>query len=691
MTTSPQQIAKHWRRRMAHHHTRWESRLIQPTGELALEQMLVPFRLSMAGTASKPVQPAALVSERSVVLGVAGSGKSTFARWLAKVVLEQELALPVLLRMRDLKALALSGSVDAALEAFLLEQIPQATPGFLNALLLDPSAPRVLLILDGWDELGAQAPEWRDKLMGLLTSYPSLSLVITSRPGALALPGPQQDALVLHLDLLDAEGIAQLSRRILGVLAPNKAAQATQDFLANLAEHPKALALAKRPLLLQMLLMHHPDPLPRSTARLYQACIEGLLEERDPEQIRLPELRALALRLQELQAQDVRNSHLPPRWPLSKRRSFLAWAQRDSGLLELRPGGGELVFIYSSVREYLAAAHLHHQDADPVPRLAALAEVASWAPVLRMWVGLLDKAQRRALFDRLQDRARSAHWALWLRLHALCIDTELGLPLEPGTAEAPRELQRPPKETPTGAFLAAINGACSSSPCVATGRVLSAGSPLWPGSPWELVLLGAWPNQRVGISRRLQQLALLGATPEQLREAAQVPLRSADSELWKGILDQVWSGFLDDHGTYMAAESWAWSSALGDPERLPAFLPHDGWELLARTETPAFLGGAVALLRAACRARLGLDNALDTLLALPQADPLWRSLAGVICGRETRADLALLTELAQNPEQRQAPLSWGLQWIVRGDVLLLDGQVLRLEDLGLDLPLVDRL
>jgi hypothetical protein len=639
--------------------------------------MLVPFKLSRPGQSAQAVDPQELATERSVVLGVAGSGKSTFAKWLANETLERGLALPVLIRLRDLDPQALEGSVDQALESTLLRQIPQASPGFLDPLLRDPQAPPVLLILDGWDELGGRAPALRQQLLGLLSSYPRLGMVLTARPGALALPGAKEDTQLLHLDLLDEAGVAQLSEKILSVLSPD--APATQSFLDNLAEHPKAMALARRPLLLQMLLMHHPDPLPRSTARLYQGCIEGLLEERDPQQIRLPELTALAYRLQELQANEVRNSHLPPSWSPTKRRSFLEWAQRDSGLLEQRRGSGELVFIYSSVREYLAAAHLHLQDQDPVTRISDLAEQATWAPVLRMWIGLLLHAQRQALLARLQERSQDAHWALWLRLHALCLDTELG------------ELPRPSKTGPTGAFLAAINGACSSSACVATGRVLSAGSPLWPGSPWELALLGAWPNRRVGISRRLQPLALLGATPEQLRIAAQAPLRSADSELWKGILDQVWGGFLDDHGTYMAAESWAWASAMGDPERLPAFLPHDGWEVLARTETPAHLGGSVALLRAACRARLGLDNALDELLTLPQADPLWRSLALTLCGRQSSADVALLVELAQNPSQRQAPLRWGLQWIVRGDLLLLDGSTLALEALGLELPLVDLL
>lgn len=44
-------------------------------------------------------------------------------------------------------------------------------------------------------------------------------------------------------------------------------------------------------------------------------------------------------------------------------------------------------------------------------------------------------------------------------------------------------------------------------------------------------------------------------------------------------------------------------------------------------------------------------------------------------------DHALLTDLAQHPEKRESPLSWGLQFIVRGDVLFDDGSVATLDEL----------
>jgi hypothetical protein len=40
-----------------------------------------------------------------------------------------------------------------------------------------------------------------------------------------------------------------------------------------------------------------------------------------------------------------------------------------------------------------------------------------------------------------------------------------------------------------------------------------------------------------------------------------------------------------------------------------------------------------------------------------------------------------LVELARYPEQRKPPLSWGLQHYVRGDLVLEDGSVIRLNEL----------
>jgi hypothetical protein len=63
-------------------------------------------------------------------------------------------------------------------------------------------------------------------------------------------------------------------------------------------------------------------------------------------------------------------------------------------------------------------------------------------------------------------------------------------------------------------------------------------------------------------------------------------------------------------------------------------------------------------------------------------DPLWPALARHIARRSTPEDRALLADLAQHPEKREPPLSWGLQFIVRGDVMLRDGSIVTLDELA---------
>jgi hypothetical protein len=94
-------------------------------------------------------------------------------------------------------------------------------------------------------------------------------------------------------------------------------------------------------------------------------------------------------------------------------------------------------------------------------------------------------------------------------------------------------------------------------------------------------------------------------------------------------------------------------------------------------------------------ARLSLRPASDFSLfqaaldAYPrQGDPLWPALARHITRNPSLDDRALLEEIAQAPARRKPPLSWGLQYIVRGDIVLSDGSFVRLDELcdTLDLP-----
>jgi hypothetical protein len=94
----------------------------------------------------------------------------------------------------------------------------------------------------------------------------------------------------------------------------------------------------------------------------------------------------------------------------------------------------------------------------------------------------------------------------------------------------------------------------------------------------------------------------------------------------------------------------------------------------------------LALFRATCRASFAPHNE-ELRAAAARAcddfggDPLWPALARHVTRISTAEDRALLVELARHPERREPPLSWGLQYYVRGDLVLDDDSVVTLDEL----------
>jgi hypothetical protein len=94
----------------------------------------------------------------------------------------------------------------------------------------------------------------------------------------------------------------------------------------------------------------------------------------------------------------------------------------------------------------------------------------------------------------------------------------------------------------------------------------------------------------------------------------------------------------------------------------------------------------LALFRVACRASFassdaGLRAAAARACDAFDGDPLWPALARHVARISTTDDRALLEDLARHPEQREPPLSWGLQHYVRGDLVFDDDSVVTLDEL----------
>lgn len=107
----------------------------------------------------------------------------------------------------------------------------------------------------------------------------------------------------------------------------------------------------------------------------------------------------------------------------------------------------------------------------------------------------------------------------------------------------------------------------------------------------------------------------------------------------------------------------------------------------------------LTMFRAACRASfaphdMGLLAMVGRACNAFDGDPLWPALARHVARISTSEDRAFLEDLARHPEQREPPLSWGLQHYVRGDLVFNDDSVVTLDELCIQaglapLPLLD--
>jgi hypothetical protein len=179
---------------------------------------------------------------------------------------------------------------------------------------------------------------------------------------------------------------------------------------------------------------------------------------------------------------------------------------------------------------------------------------------------------------------------------------------------------------------------------------------------------------------------------------------------WEHVLDYKYRGRLRSRD---CADYWVRKIAQAkNPEHQPRFvvgteqdnlldefpgiqflvLPRMAIRVLLSHFEPTRQPGALALMALACQ--LSMQPRADArpfkkaIRYYPRSeDPIWPALGRHISRRSTARDRKLLVALAQNPEKRQGHLSWGLKYIVRGDIRLDDQSVITLDDLAQELRL----
>ena len=474
---------------------RWDLRTAGPTStagnrpaEITLDEMYIPLRFAPELDPTQPDRGAPieledLIEPRKplVVIGGAGSGKTTWMRWTFRRLIEDARAVPFFLELRAIAA-AWKTPGDAArpIESYLADALSECGASDPNALLAellaDESGPRPVILLDGWDELGAQGERLRERLVELCRASPHVNVVVSSRPYGDTRPAGAEAFETLYIQPLSDRDIRLLAtlfhRRVHGSDEP-AAARATDELMAALAAAPEARALAGTSLLLtMMLLLSRGGPLPGRRHQLYTACLRNLVIHRatqrerdgvilDPDQQWRPDdgearLRAVAELAYRLQVEGYGRIWRTPiacawdnaalllrsDWTPDQRDRFLRWLVASTGVLIDRTDGA-VQFAHLSFQEHLAAYHLFiTREDDCTAAVQSHMSNTSWWETLRLWAALLGDHGPDKLGPVL-DLLRSGARTYWLAGQIFADGTGQADSFEAWVAKLPARLSDP--------------------------------------------------------------------------------------------------------------------------------------------------------------------------------------------------------------------------------------------------------
>lgn len=369
-----------------------------------------------------------------VVLGDPGSGKTTHLKRLLLWCVRRQPAglglpddiVPVFLPLRELRDL--SHGLDAFIEAQLESPHLGLSPG-IGKRLLDRG--RLLFLLDGLDEVAdagqrAKVARW---IESAARARHDCVFAVTSRFAGYGDARLNEDFLELHIRPLTAEQssafIHNWYRAVeTGLGGDQSQAEAlartrADELIARLGDgdfrSTRLTWMTSNPLLLANLCLVHRDrgQLPRGRARLYEECVEVLLERwREGKglavDVRAEEGRRVLQPVADwLHSKEQRTrataAELDPvvepalkavQWKGGGSREFLRTVRDESGLLT-GWGVDEYGFMHLGFQEYLAAREIRRRhftgDARALPDLAARFGQAWWQEVILLLVSLKEE------------------------------------------------------------------------------------------------------------------------------------------------------------------------------------------------------------------------------------------------------------------------------------------------------------
>ncbi|MFE5969347.1 NACHT domain-containing protein [Streptomyces sp. NPDC056463] len=382
--------------------------------------------------------------DRILLRGDAGSGKTTLLCWLAVNAVRRsfdgELGnfngyLPFIIPLRRFADRSLPAAHEFLSETgrHLAGEMPSS---WVNRAL---RSGRAFVLIDGVDELPEtrreEAKEW---IAELLSSYPSVRYIVTSRPGAAEEEWLSREKFtsvdMLPMSSTDIRNFIQhwhaSARACLPDNADERQLEELDDFeeelLSAIRQQAQLRKLSSNPLLCALLCTLSRDrrmQLPQGRMELYAAALEMLLVRRDaerrikhldtPNMTLLQKQRILGVfaywllrnkltdstEQQAVSQIDIALKSMPA--VTASGKEVYKYLMVRSGLLR-QPIEGRVDFIHRTFQEYLAADTL--VSLNDIGALVQNAHLDQWHEVVTMAVGHARPQERSEILTKLLDR-----------------------------------------------------------------------------------------------------------------------------------------------------------------------------------------------------------------------------------------------------------------------------------------------
>jgi NACHT domain len=401
-------------------------------------------------------------SQRSVVVGVPGGGKSTFFEWLQLSVANVDIrlisgggqAIPLLLRVRQLDPYKLPRGAALIEKATASRDRATLMPeGWIHRQM---KSGRVLFMLDGLDET---EPSIRDDyilpwLADLCKEYPDCLYLVSSRPVGYP-PGALRKMRFAECDLQDFRNqeITEFTRHWCTSIrlaqnepdqeARREGAKEGDQIVEGFKDHPYIRNLARNPLMLSAICLvnyFEGGELPKDRALLYKLCVEGLLHHWDQrrgirseypldEKLRVSREVAIAMQADdraEYEAAKVLKVFAEVLKDKDRAKRLLEHIRYRTGLL-IERRAGVFAFAHLTFQEYLAARAVYEENSLGIDSNQMASEHADgrWNEVIALFCGSASTAAARKMIESLVKQSDTEQLATVLAEAFLSSNSEL--------------------------------------------------------------------------------------------------------------------------------------------------------------------------------------------------------------------------------------------------------------------------